>query len=365
MDKIKRAILCHIPMSICNLRCRYCYLAQRDECYQGEQIRYRYSPEHIAKAFSLERLGGTCYFNLCADGETLLAKDIDKYIYAIAKEGHYVEVVTNLTITKVVKTILAFPQEILNHITFKCSFHYLQLKERGLLDVFAKNVQEIWNHNCSANIEITPDDELIPYIDEVKTFSLKEFGALPHLSIARDDRKGHEYLTMLSLDEYDKTWQQFDSGFWAFKKTIFNQKRKEFCYAGQWSLYVNLETGYTTQCYCSRFNQNIFEDVEKPIDFIAVAKCKDTHCYNGHALLTLGCIPGFTDVKYGDIRNRVRSDGTQWIAPNMLAFLNSKLEESNELLTSRERKKQELVMYKLHMKALPNVVVSRMKQIFR
>ena len=365
MDKIKRAILCQVPMSICNLRCRYCYLAQRAEFYQGEQINYQYSPEYVAKALSIERLGGKCYFNLCADGETLLAKDIDKYIYAIANEGHYVEIVTNLTVTKVLNSILEFPQEILDHITFKCSFHYLQLKERGLLDVFSNNAHAIWDHNCSANIEITPDDELIPYIEEVKSFSMREFGALPHLSIARDDRIGHGYLTSLPLTEYDKIWQQFDSDFWAFKKTIFNQKRTEICYAGRWSLYVDLATGHTTQCYCSRFNQNVFENIEKPIDFIAVAKCKDTHCYNGHALLTLGCIPGFTNVKYGDIRNRIRADGTQWIAPQMLAFLNSKLEESNDLLSSREKKKQEAIMRKLHIKAIPSVVISRLKQMFK
>lgn len=365
MDKIKRAILFHIPMSICNLRCGYCYLAQRDEYYQGEQIEYRYSPEHVAKACSVERMGGKCYINLCAEGETLLAKDIDKYIYALANEGHYVEIVTNLTVTKILNKILEFPQNILDHITFKCSFHYLQLKKRGLLDTFAKNVQAIWEHNCSANIEITPDDELIPYIDEVKEFSMKEFGALPHLSIARDDRAGHGYLTRLPIDEYDKIWTQFNSDFWFFKKTIFNKKRDEFCYAGRWSLYVNLATGTATQCYCSRYSQNIFENIEKPIEFIAAARCGDTHCYNGHALLTLGCIPGFTDVRYGDIRNRVRSDGTQWIAPEMLSFLNSKLEESNDLLTTDEKIKQERIMKRRYVKLLPKTVKNKVRSLLK
>lgn len=363
MEKIKRAILCAIPMSICNLRCRYCYLSQRDECYQGTQIYYKYSPEHIAKAFSKERLGGVCYFNLCADGETLLAKDIDKYIYAIASQGHYVEIVTNLTITKVLDKILDFPLEILQHLTFKCSFHYLQLKERNLLDVFANNVKSIWKHSCSANIEITPDDELIPYIDEVKEFSMRNFGALPHLSIARDDRTGHDYLTSLSIDEYDKTWSQFDSDFWKFKKTIFNKKRTEFCYAGRWSLYVNLATGDSTQCYCSRYKQNIFKNLNKPIDFVAINSCPDTHCYNGHMLLTLGCIPGFTDTKYGDIRNRIKADGSQWLQPEILSFLNTKLEESNELLTDKEIKSQSRAMKMYRVKSLFKSAANRARKI--
>lgn len=359
MDKIKRVILFNIPMSICNLRCHYCYLAQRDECYQGKQIEYKYSPEYVAQALSVERLGGVCYINLCAEGETLLTKDIDKYIYALAKEGHYLEIVTNLTVSKMLHKILSFDQEILNHITFKCSFHYLQLKEKNLLTVFASNVNSIWEHNCSANIEITPDDELIPFIEEVKKFSLRHFGALPHLSIARNDGDGHGYLTSLSLEEYDKVWSQFDSSFWRFKRSVFGEKRTETCYAGDWALTVDFQTGDTRQCYCSRYNQNIFKDINKAIDFVAINKCMETHCYNGHALLTLGCIPGFTDVKYGDIRNRTTIGGKQWIQPQMLNFLNSKLEESNDLLSEDELKRQKWKMQVFHIKEILNNIVKK------
>ena len=82
-------------------------------------------------------------------------------------------------------------------------------------------------------------------------------------------------------------------------------------------------------------------------------------------MLTLGCIPDFSDVKYGDIRNRVRMDGTQWIAPEMLTFLNSKLEESNELLSAEEQRQQESIMRKVHMKSLPNAVKNRLVHMFK
>ena len=330
MDKCKRIILCAIPTSVCNLRCRYCYLAQRSESFQGEQAKFQYTPEHVGKAFTKERMGGTCYINLCADGETLLTKDIDKYIYEILKQGHYVEIVTNMTITPMLDKILAWEHEFLERITFKCSFHYLQLKERGLLQVFADNVNRIWASGGSANIEITPDDELIPFIEEVKKFSIEKFGALPHLTIARDDRTGHDYLTSLSDEDYEATWSQFDSEFWRFKRSVFNVKRREFCYAGAWTLYLDLASGNVPLCHCNRYVQNIFQDLEKPIKFIPVGKCTDTHCYNGHALLTLGCIPHFTNIGYGDIRDRIRSDGTHWIQPRMKAFLNTKCENTNK-----------------------------------
>ena len=359
MDKVKRVILCAINTSICNFRCRYCYLSHRDEQYQGEQAKFAYPPEHVAKAFSKERLGGTCYFNFCAEGETLLTKRIDEYIYEIVKEGHYAEIVTNMTVTPVLDRILSWDKEMLERVTFKCSFHYLQLVERNLLDTFAANVKKAWESGASANIEITPDDELIPHIEDVKKFSLEHFGALPHLTIARDDRNEHDYLTDLTPEEYEKTWAPFDSGFWHFKRTIFGVKRNEYCYAGMWSLYVDLGSGDTTQCYCSRYSQNIYENVDEPIEFIPIEKCGDTHCYNGHALLTLGCIPNFTDVGYGDIRDRVREDGTHWIRPQMRAFLNSKLEESNPLITPAEKAKVKAKLLSAKAKRFANRIIKK------
>lgn len=56
--KNKKSLLFAIPMSICNFRCHYCYLAQREECYQGIQPKMRYSPDEVRSALSTNRLGG-------------------------------------------------------------------------------------------------------------------------------------------------------------------------------------------------------------------------------------------------------------------------------------------------------------------
>ncbi|MGL4853603.1 MAG: radical SAM protein [Phocaeicola sp.] len=331
MDKIKRVILLAVPMSICNFRCSYCYLTHREEYYQNKQPNFKYSPEHVGKALSKERLEGLAFINICADGETLLTKDIDKYTYELLKNGHYIEFVTNLTVTKVLDKMLLWEKELLERLEFKCSFHYLQLKEKNLLDTFAANIHRIWEAGASANIEITPSDDLIPYVEEVKEFSMKHFGALPHLSIARnDDSKNTEYLTDLSIEEYDKVWSSFDSEFWKFKKEIFLQKRNEFCYAGDWLLQIDLASGLTNQCYKSISKTNVFESINQPIKFRAIGKCLEPHCYNGHAMLTLGCIPNLTTVKYGDIRNRRKEDGTEWLQPKVKEFFNSTLVESNK-----------------------------------
>lgn len=363
MEKIAKRILISVPIRLCNLRCRYCYIAQRSVNFvrKGQQLNFLHSPEEWAKALSKERLGGPCYINICGDGETLLANGLSRYIYSLAKEGHYIEIVTNCTVTKAINEILSFEPEILERITFKCSFHYLQLKERNLLDAFTRNVKNIWQHGCSANIEITPADEMIPYIDEVKAYSMLHFGALPHLSIARNDLKSQDYLTDLTMDQYDAVWSQFDSSFWRFKKEIFNEQRKEYCYAGAWSLYINLVTGQATQCYRSNYTSNIFDHPDQPIDFVAIGRCKEAHCYNGHMLLTLGCIPEFTTVRYGDIRDRVRADGTHWIQPKMLAFLNTKLEESNRLYTKKEKRNAKFKCTLSRLRRLPKKIIARIK----
>ena len=343
MDSIKRIILFRIPMSICNFRCHYCYLAQRDESYQGIQPVMQYTPKQVREAMSLSRLGGHAYMNFCADGETLLVKDIDKYVYELADEGHYIEIVSNMTISSVLDKILSLDKNHLSHIEFKCSLHYLELKKKNLLEVFANNVNRAWRSGASINIEVTPSDELIPFIDGLKEYSLGNFGALPHLTIARNDRtEGIDYLTNLSMDEYDKIWSQFDSDFWSFKKTIFGVQQKRYCYAGLWSLYVDLSSGDTMPCYCGRPLKNVFKHPDKPIDYQPIGDCPIAHCYNGHALLTLGTIPDATNVRYGDIRDRVRLDGTHWLQPELKTFFNTKLSCNNAEISSCEKCKYKI-----------------------
>ena len=338
MEQVKKVLLMHIPMSICNFRCHYCYLAQRSSQYEGIQPVIKYTPEQIAAALSPRRLGGPAFMNFCAEGETLLTKNLDTYIKPLLEQGHYIEIVTNLSVTPVLRRFLAFDRELLKHLEFKCSFHFLELKKRNLLDIFAENVKSVWAAGASANIEITPSDELIPYIDEVKEVSMKNFGALPHLTIARNDRvKTISYLTDLPMEEYDRVWSQFDSDFWKYKRSIFGEKRTEFCYAGLWSAYVNFATGEAKQCYMGERIGNVFEDPEAPFPGRAVGRCGLPHCYNGHALMTLGLIPGQTEMGYGDIRDRERSDGTHWLREDLKAFFNTKLCNSNEQLSAAGR----------------------------
>lgn len=332
MDKIKRYIDCYVPVTTCTLRCHYCYIAMH-RLFDGPLPEFKYSPRHVRKALSKERMGGVCLINFCAGGETLLTPKIVDYVKEFLEEGHYVMIVTNATVTKRMEELAALPSELTKHLFFKFSYHYMELKEKNLLERFFNNIRLVRDAGCSFTLEVTPCDELIPFIDELKEESLKNVGAIPHVTIARDerDRSKLPILTGLPREQYEKVWGQFNSKLFEYKLTIFEKKRKEYCYAGDWSFYLNLQTGEMKQCYATYITQNIFEDVEKPIHFVAMGRhCKEYHCYNGHSWISLGDIPELEAPYYGEMRNRVCIDGSEWLKSDVKAFMYTKLKESNK-----------------------------------
>ncbi len=336
MDRIKRLIVAHVPVSACNLRCKYCYITLQKR-WNAEIPRFDHTPEEIGEALSIERLGGVCLVNLCASGETLLPGLMTGIIENILKQGHYVEVVTNGTLPKRFDEIVQMPAESLERLTFKFSFHYLELKRLDRFDVFFANIRRIREAGCSYTVEMTPTDELEPHIDEVKDLCIRELGALCHLTIARNDReKDIPVLSSHSFREYVETWSPFDSDMFDFKKTLFQAKRAEFCYAGDWTAYINLGTGAITKCYCSAAVGNLF-DMSKPIQFEAIGRCPLAYCYNGHAHMALGVIPSVTTPTYADIRNRRCADGSEWLNPRMKQFMMGKLKDNNAEYSSLEK----------------------------
>jgi len=328
---MKRFINIYVPVTTCNMKCSYCYISQSG-LWKQALPKFKYDAKTVRNALSIKRLGGECHINICGGGETLLPEEIVDIVKELLLEGHYIFIVTNGTVSKRFDQFLQFDDVLLKRLGFKFSLHYLQLVNyESLMKSFLRNVYNIQKSVCSYSIEMTPSDDLIPYIDEIKEFCMKEFGALCHVTVARDTVQSEvPILTNLSKKEYIKTWGTFNSDMFNFKIETFNVVRTEYCYAGDWSLWVNLGTGNTTQCYSSCFQQNIFENTDKPIKFCAVGhKCKVPHCHNSHALLTLGVIPEINSHKYADIRDRVTVNGEHWLNPEMREFLSRKLSEQN------------------------------------
>ncbi|MCL1946970.1 MAG: radical SAM protein [Chitinivibrionia bacterium] len=331
MDEKKRLINCHVPTEACNLRCHYCYITLQRK-FNAKLAKLEYSPQYIRKALSVQRLGGKCLFNFCADGETLLSDDVIPVMAELLEEGHYIELVTNGTLTKRFDEIIALPSVLLRRLEFKFSYHYLELKRLNIMNAFFDNVTKVRDAGCSFTIEITPNDELIEHIDDIKKICFDKLHALPHLTIARDDRDINiPVLSKYSFDEYKNIWgRAFESDLFDFKSKIFYQKRKEFCYAGEWTLYMNLMSGDVKQCYCGLNLENLYADLEKPIKYFPVGNnCSLAHCYNGHAYLTLGVIPDLNTPTYADMRNRKDTNGKEWLGEEVKYFLSCKLKDAN------------------------------------
>lgn len=332
--QIKRFITCHVPVSACNFNCPYCYIRNIKE---KKIENFILPPKELAQKLTVERLGGICYFNLCADGETMLQPQLIELISELTLQGHYADIITNGTMTKKFDELINYlSQDQQSRLMIKFSFHYLELKKKKLMSQYVDNINKIKKSNISYSIEITPHDELVPYINEIKSFSIKEFGALPHITVARDaDTKKIELLTCYSREEYKKIWGQFDSSMFDFKFSTFNHRRQEFCYAGDWSVKLNLGTGEYRQCYVGDELGNICD--EGPLKFRAIGRCRMPHCFNGHAFLALGDIPDLKCPTYAEERDRLCDDGTHWLKADCLEFFSSKLYESNELYTDEEK----------------------------
>lgn len=328
--KPKKMIMCLIPNNMCDLKCQYCYISQLPDWMRcGDK--FTYDVDHIAKCLSPERLGGVCLINLTGEGETMLQKDIVKLCKLLLEQGHYIELVTNLTITKIVDDFMSLPKEMLERLEFKISFHYKDLLRLNLMDKFFDNVKKIQKSGCSFTLELMPYDELIDDIDEIINICYKQVGAKCQVTVGRADYlPSQTLLTKQTKEEYVKTWSKFDSPMFDLKMKLLDVKRKEFCYAGAWTLYVNLYTGEAAPCYAQPYRQNIFKNPNKPIKFVPVGcHCALPYCVNGHAHISMGVIPELDSPSYAIIRNRKRKDGTEWFSEKGKAFFGTKLSETN------------------------------------
>lgn len=269
--------------------------------------------------------------NLCAGGETLLAKEVLDIIHALLEEGHYIMVVTNGVLTKRFDEIASFAPELLERLFFKFSFHYKELVRLNKIDEFFDNVLHMKRCGCSFTVELTTNDESVADIEVIKELCMSRLGALCHVTLARDDTKADTpLLTKYPIQEYKDIWGGFSSALFDFKLDLYQVPRKEFCYAGEWCAYLNLGTGELYQCYRGSILQNIFKNINEPIRFVPIGyHCREPYCYNGHAFLTLGAIPDLKAPAYAQMRNRTMANGEEWLTPVMKQCMNSQLKDAH------------------------------------
>lgn len=328
-DKIVKFIDTMVPVSNCNLNCNYCYLHQLGVDNSKLPQIYHHA-KFIRYALRRERLGGIAFINLCGVGETLLFAGLLSLVRELVKEGHYIQIVTNATITKVINDFLASDIDP-GHVFFKCSLHYQELKERNLLRNYADNVNRLISGGYSITIELVPEDSIVEEINDIKKYCSENFGALPHVTVTRDESyEDNRIATKYSEEEYEKIWGQFDSSMFALKMRYRYRYRYRYCYAGLWAAELNLATGELYKCTNNPRLCNIYEDPERPIPFEAVGnKCALPYCFNCHAYLTLGLIPEIKTSNYLEMRDKVMSDGGHWITGAIRNIFEQKLYDNN------------------------------------
>ena len=246
--KMKRLINFVVPVTACNFRCHYCYVGQEGR-NTGELGQLQYSPEHIQRCMSVERWGGVCHINICGLGETLIPEYTLDLTRRMLENGHYVSVVTNGILSNRLQAFCSFPLEYRQRLFIKFSFHYLELLHQELLEEFFRNVCLIRDNGCAFSVELTVNDETIPYITEIQKICRKEVGADCHVIESRNNLDGFSRLTKLPESKHQKVWFTFHSKLFDYQQTLWMEKRREFCYAGDWVCSLNIGSGWLMPCF--------------------------------------------------------------------------------------------------------------------
>ena len=327
MEKIKRFLEMTVPVTRCNLKCSYCYIIQHHQ--RGDVVsNFKYSPQEMGEAISQERLGGIAFINLCGKGETLLPNEMPEIVFEFLKQGHYVNITTNGTITKAIMRMMDFPKEYLERLIFNFSCHYEELVKRNLLKRFVDSVNTVQKAGCSFCVKLNLADEYIKKEKEIKEFCLENFGAYPVVAATRDEQGGMRLLTSYTEEEYIEYGKSFNSPLFDYSIETFMDKKHEFCYAGEWSLWIDMENGLTKSCMGSEIIQNIF-DLSKPIKFEPIGySCRAPFCVNANIYRALGTVPENMTPTFVSLRDR---DGAHWFNERAKEFLSQKLYDNNEI----------------------------------
>ncbi len=334
MYKIKRFIDCHVPVNLCNFKCDYCMVGQCN-AFKKEYTNFEYPVDTMAYALRPERMGGICAINLCGNGETFLHPQLMDFIKLLLRDGHFVSIVTNGTVTKAIDELCKLDVKERSRVFIKFSFHYTELVRLNLLNVYFNNIHNSHKAGISYTVELVASDGNVPYIDEIKKVCMENLGCLCHLTDPRANTTDDiRHLTNMPMDEHLKVWGSFNSALFDYRQATWGHDRKKhFCYGGLWSFNLNLSQGDLKQCYRnSGVIQNIFEHPTEDIHYLPIGHhCRVPHCYNSHVFdCFAGVIPEIPSPTYAELRNRVLPGGDEWLKGPYKEIYSHRVCENNE-----------------------------------
>ena len=213
---------------------------------------------------------------------------------------------------------------------------------------YRKNKKDVFGWVVSLSTKVQKEvaqDKILKYLDksfieEIKANCLENVGAVCHITVPRNEATGGiELYSKHTKEKFYDIWKSFESPMFELKMRHWEEKRKEFCYAGLWSGLLNLGTGEFNACYRQPGSLgNLFENPDEEFDFCPTGKCEIPHCFNGHSFLAWGVIPEINEESYLEIRDRVDNEGNHWINSEMRKQFNQRLFSHNEILKEEKKK---------------------------
>lgn len=346
MNKIKRFFDCQVPVNLCNFECDYCTVGQWRKFEAKERptsyTLFKYPVNTMLAALKPERLGGTCAFNLCGNGETFLHPQILKFAEGLLKMGHYVSIVSNGTVNSAIDYLCNMDEELRTRVFIKFSFHYIELVKKNMLDRYFDNVNKAHRAGISLTVELVASDNNVKYIDEIKKVCMDRLGTLCHLTDPRLNTSTEiRHLTEMPMEEHLKVWAEFESALFDYRQATWGQNRKDrFCYGGVWSFNLALSSGHLKQCYRNSDSvQFIFDNIDEPIHFVPRGNhCSFAHCFNSHVFDCLcGVVPEIQSPMYIQLRDRELPDGTHWIKNEYLDVYSHRVCENNDEYSEKQK----------------------------
>lgn len=280
-SNIKFFINARVHTRGCNLRCDYCYLWQHGHVNDKANCVLRNSLDYVLKAFSPKRLGGICYINLAGDGETMLPEDIEELLLGLMDQGHYLTVFTNGTMSGKIKSLIlkAKSRGISSHIHFNLSLHYLELERLGLKNKFTETAHFLKKEGISVSVSVILGKSYVPVIDDIKAYCDTELHIKPQIGRAFNEDDSGNVAWSLTDEEYENAVARFVGQTKAPQLDNFHKKEKRFCYAGQWSLVLDLTTGVASQCVNNSDNIfNFYDSIDQLPELLPVGNCCKAVC---------------------------------------------------------------------------------------
>ena len=164
---IEHAITVYVPGSQCNFRCSYCYVSNALDPMHNAPAQFQYPIDHMISAFNPKRIG-IAAITVIGAGETLIPKEIVPFVHGLLRFGHYVTVVTNLTLTNRIDELLQIEPECLSRLCVKGSLHWLEMKRTNTVDVYFDNMNKVIEHGASSFPFLVLCKEYMPYLEEIR-----------------------------------------------------------------------------------------------------------------------------------------------------------------------------------------------------